>query len=130
MSGSTSAQKVQAVIAAVRPQIEAIDNEFIGKVVSVAQAMDELRQAIAQVDAALDRREFEKASTVGYGPVSEMFVFLQRTLGGLQGLVADKESLVAEVAMRLGCAYEEALPHVEAVMLSVRPRTGKKTRTA
>jgi hypothetical protein len=122
MAESTTAtqNEMQKAIAAILPEIQKVDNKFIGEVVGVAQALDELRRALDQVAAALDRREFEKASTLGYGAVAEMFVFVQRTLGGLQGLVGEKESLVAAVAMRLKCTYEDALPHVNAVMQSVR----------
>jgi hypothetical protein len=51
----------------------------------VAQAIDALRTALNQIRAAFDSRQFEKASAIGYGKVAEEFVFLQGTLGGLQG---------------------------------------------
>jgi hypothetical protein len=44
-----------------------------------------LRKALGELSASLDRREFEKASAIGYGAVASEFIFLQRTLGGLQG---------------------------------------------
>jgi hypothetical protein len=45
------------------------------------------------LSASLDRREFEKASALGYGAVTAEFIFLQRTLGGLQG--ASRASFVS-----------------------------------
>ena len=62
------------------------------------QAIDALRTALKQIGAALDSRQFEKASAIGYGRVAEEFVFLQRTLGGLQGACLHKEKLVSDLA--------------------------------
>ena len=121
-------EKAAPIIAAMRTEIAAVDDEFIGEVVGVSQAIGELRKALNKVSACLDSRDFYKASSLGYGPVAEMFVFLQRTLGGLQGHCVDKEKLVSEVAMKLGCAYEDALPHVDAVMKSPHPLSDKERR--
>ncbi len=121
-------EAARPVIASMRQRIGALDDEFIGEVVGVAQAIGELRKALSKVSACLDSRDFHEASSLGYGPVAEMFVFLQRTLGGLQGLCGDKESLVSEVAMKLGCAYEDALPYVDAVMKSPHPLSEEERR--
>lgn len=57
-------------------------------------------------------------------------MFLQRTLGGLQTLSFKKEAVVTEVARQLGCAYEEALPHVNEVMVSAHPKAKRKPEGA
>lgn len=72
--------------------------------------IDALRKALNQVSAALDARQFEKASSLGYGKVAEEFVFLQRTLGGLQGACLHKERLIQDLAIALHCPYEDVLP--------------------
>jgi hypothetical protein len=112
----------ESIIPSMRAQIAAVDENTIMAVVGVAQALDELRKALGEVDACLDSRDLEKASALGYGSVSSGFIFLQRTLGELNRLCSDKSAIVGEVAVKLGCAYEEALPHVDAVMESSRPR--------
>lgn len=103
-----------------------MDEEFFTEVVGVAQAIDALRAALKQVSAALDARQFEKASALGYEKVAAEFVFLQRTLGGLQGVRLHKEKLVSELAVALHCPYEVVLPKVYAVMESARPTNRKR----
>lgn len=106
-----------------------LDDEFFGEVVGVAQAIDALRTALKQISAALDSRQFEKASAIGYRKVAEDFVFLQRTLGGLQGACLHKEKLVSDLAFALRCPYEDVLPKVDARMQSARP-LDRKQRSA
>jgi hypothetical protein len=113
-------EPAEPLVAAVRGEISALDDKFIGETVGVAHAMDEMRKAFAEIDACLDRREYEQAAALGYGWVSSAFVFLQRTLRGLQGLCMEKQVIVQDLAAKLRCAYEEALPHVDAVMVSAR----------
>jgi hypothetical protein len=103
-----------------------LDDEFFGEVVGVAQAIDALRTALKEISAALDSRQFEKASAIGYGKVAEEFVFLQRTLGGLQGACLHKEMLVSDLAFALRCPYEDVLPKVDARMQSARPLDRKQ----
>jgi hypothetical protein len=123
-------QTAGPVVAAARERIATLDDEFFGEMVGVSQAIDELRKALDRVEACLDSRDFGKASTLGYGPVAETFIFLQRTLGGLQAICMEKEALVSEIAAKLGCAYEDALPHVEAIMESTHPLTEEQRRKA
>jgi hypothetical protein len=115
-------ETAEQIIASLRAEIAAVDDETIMEVVGVTQALDELRKALDEVDACLDSRDFEKAADLGYQSVASGFIFLQRTLGGLQGSCGDKQVLVQDVAARLGCAYEDALPHVDAVMTSPHPK--------
>lgn len=128
MSGESAAtaRKAERLIAAKRMELARLDDEFFGEVVGVAQAIDALRKALNQVSAALDARQFEKASSLGYGKVAEEFVFLQRTLGGLQGACIDKERLVQDLAFALRCPYEDVLPKVDAMLASARPLDRKQ----
>lgn len=114
--------EVEQVIGSMRKRIDAIDEALIMEVVGVAQALDELRKALDEVDACLDSRDFEEAADLGYRSVSSGFIFLQRTLGALKSQNDQKSVVVSEVAVKLVCAYEEALPHVEAAMQSAHPR--------
>jgi hypothetical protein len=108
----------EEVIASMRERIAAADDNLIMEAAGVAQALDDLRKALGAVECGLANREFEKAAALGYGSVSSGYVFLQRTLGGLQAAYDDKCSIVSEVAAQMGCAYEEALPHVNVCMES------------
>ncbi len=124
-------KEAEAVVASKRVEIDALDFEFVGVGVGVSQALDLLRKALKEIDTCLDKREYERASsTLAYGPVTENFVFLQRTLAGLHDLHMRKVSLVQEVAMQLHCAYEDALPYVDAVMPTAHPLTEEERRTA
>ena len=111
------------VISSMREKIAAADKNLIMEAAGVTQALDDLRKALAAVECGLANREFDKAASLGYSSVSSGYVFLQRTLGGLQVAYNDKCSLVSEVAAQMGCAYEEALPHVNTRMESSSPRS-------
>jgi hypothetical protein len=111
------------VIASMRERIAAADDNLIMEAAGVTHALDDLRKALAEVEGNLADREFEKAAKLGYSSVSSGYVFLQRTLGGLQVAYNDKCSIVSEVSAQMGCAYEEALPHVNACMESSCPRS-------
>lgn len=113
---------VEQIISSMRERIDAVDEALIMEVVGVVQALDELRKALDEVDVCLDNRDFDKAADLGYRSVSSGFIFLQRTLGALKSQNDQKIVVVSEVAAQLGCAYEEALPHVDAAMQSAHPR--------
>ncbi len=103
--------------------IKSLDNEMIMEVVGVAQALDELQKAIDKVNICLEKREFSEASSLGYGDVSTAFIFLQRTLGGLQQAEHKKHSLISEFTMQAKLSsYEEAAPFIESMMESTKPR--------
>jgi len=119
-SKSATVKSADRLVASKRKVLAALDDEFFGEVVGVAQAIDALRKALNQISAALDARQFEEASSLGYGKVAEEFVFLQRTLGGLQGACLHKEKLVSDLAFALRCPYEDILPKVDALLESTR----------
>jgi hypothetical protein len=120
-SKTASSKKVGRLVASRRKELAVLDDEFFAEVVGVAQAINALRAALKQVSAALDARQFEKASALGYEQVASEFIFLQRTLGGLQGACLHKEKLVQDLAVVLRRPYEDVLPEVDAVMESARP---------
>ena len=113
-----------AILDARAAEIAKLDDALILDVAGVAQAADEMRQALNALDKLLDKRTFERAAQLGYRDIASAFVFLQRTLGALQGSEHDRSGLVSEVAAEMGCAWEEAEPYVTARMASLRPRSG------
>lgn len=124
-------ERAGPVIASRRKEIDALDLRFVGEGIGVAQALDELRKALDEISTCLNRREYEKASSrLAYGPVTENFIFLQRALAGLHGACMQKQLIVQEVAAQLRCAYEEALPYVDAVMPTAHPLTEKERQAA
>lgn len=125
-SKTAASRKADRLIASKRKDLAALDDEFFGDVVGVAQAIDALRRALSKLSTALDARQYEKASALGYEEVASEFVFLQRTLGGLQGACLHKEGLVQNLAFALRCPYEDVLPKVDALLASARPIDRKK----
>jgi hypothetical protein len=120
-SSAALSRKAKRLVAARSKELAALDDEFFAEVVGVAQAIDALRKALSKLSAALDARQYEKASALGYEEVASEFVFLQRTLGGLQGACLHKEALVQGLAFELRCPYEDILPKVDAQLASARP---------
>jgi len=119
-------RKVERLVAARRKELAALDDEFFAEVVGVAQAIDALRKALSKLSSALDARQYQKASELGYEAVASEFIFLQRTLGGLQGACLHKEGFVQQLAFALRCPYEDVLPKVDALLASARPIDRKK----
>jgi hypothetical protein len=106
--------------------IKDIDEAFFGDVIGVAQALGQLKEALEKVDSCLDRREFEKASSLGYSDVSSEFIFLQRCLGGLNNTVGQKQKLIQDIGLELckeldNVHYEEIAPLVEQKIESLKP---------
>lgn len=102
--------------------LRSIDDMIFGDVVGVAQAAGQLRDALDAIDTCLDERRFEAAAALGYGDVSSAFIFLQRTLGGLQTADFQKQALISDIAGVVGCAYEDVEPHVDARLKCTQPK--------
>jgi hypothetical protein len=81
--------------------------------VGVSMALDKLRESLDRVKTHLDDGEFEKASHVGYQEVAHNFVYLQRTLAGLQTTAYQMEALISNIAQEATVAYEDVAPYVE-----------------
>ena len=111
-------QNIEAIVEEQSALIEEMDNDIMMEHVGVAMALDKLRDALNLLEAHLDEREFEKASSVGYNEVAHNFVYVQRTLSGLQTSVFKKESLISGVAQKASAAYEDVTPFVEKKMQS------------
>jgi hypothetical protein len=114
-------------VAQKKDQIKAIDEAFFGDVIGVAQALGQLKEALVKVDSCLDRREFEKASSLGYSDVSSEFIFLQRCLGGLNDTVGKKQKLIQDISLELcneldNVRNEEVMPIVEQEIESLKPK--------
>ena len=69
--------------------------------VGVAIAVGKLRESLDKVESHLDDRQFEKASHVGYQDVAYNFVYVQRTLAGLQTVAYQKEALLLILLKKL-----------------------------
>lgn len=114
-------------------ELESIDQSIMGEVVGVAQAVGDMRKALDALDDFLSERRFEKAAALGYGEVASAFVFLQRTLGGLQSADLDREAFTSSIAEQLKCSFEDAEPHVAARLQCLKPKpdlTGEERAAA
>lgn len=119
-------QAINAIIDGKSCEIEAVNEALIMEIVGVAMSIDKLQDALNSLQAHLDQREFEKASSVGYNELAENFVYVQRTLAGLQAAAYRKESLISSVALEARTAYENVAPYVEKRMASASPRKTAK----
>ncbi len=106
-----------------KAKIEEIDESTMHS--GVFQALHQLRQALNHVEKSLNERDYEKASSLGYSEVASEFIFLQRTLGGLQDCVHDKQKLIQDIAYQTRLAYEDVAPQVEQQMDSLKPAAKK-----
>ncbi len=117
---------IENIIFQKKNEIKNIEDGFFGDIVGVAQALGRLKEALDKVDVCLDKREFEKASSLGYGAVSSEFIFLQHCLGGINDTVGQKEKLIQDVCLELckkldNVRNEEVAPLVEQEIESLKP---------
>jgi len=78
-------------------ELETVDHAVVG----VAHAVGDLRKALDALEGLLGERQFEKAAASGYQEIASAFIFLQRTLGGLQSAEANR--LPSSQASRKSC---------------------------
>lgn len=118
MDEKPNEQEIIAIVEEQSALIEEVDNDIMMEHVAVAMALDKLREALDLLEAHLDEREFERASSVGYNEVAHNFVYVQRTLAGLQTSVFQKEGLISGVAQKARATYEDVAPFVDKKMQS------------
>lgn len=123
MTDQNDPHKILSLVDAKAAAIAALDDALMMEVVGVAMALDELRKALDVLEAHLDERAFEEASHVGYQDVAHYFVYLQRTLAGLQAAAQQKEALISTLAQEANVAYEAVAPYVEEKMQSALKKT-------
>ena len=58
------------------------------------------------------------ATAIGYQEVAHNFVYVQRTLAGLQTTTYQKESLISTIVQEDNAAYEDVVPYIERKMQS------------
>ncbi len=112
----------ESILTARAVELEAIDNTVIGEVVGVSQSIGDLRKALDVLEGLLGERQFEKAAALGYQDIASAFIFLQRTLGGLQSADFNRHAFTSSIAEKLQCAYEDVEPHVSARLECLKPR--------
>lgn len=111
-------KQIASIIDSRAAAIETLDNDIMMETVGVAMALDKLRESLDKVAAHLDDREFEKASHVGYDELAHNFVYVQRTLAGIQSAEHQKAALISDIAREANTAYENVAPYVEERMSS------------
>ncbi|MEC3863281.1 hypothetical protein VK792_18485 [Mesobacterium sp. TK19101] len=110
------------ILNARRAELETVDQAVMGEVVGVAQAIGDLRNALDALDGHLDDRKFERAAALGYQDIASAFIFLQRTLGGLQSAEHIRHEFISSIAEQLQCPHEDAEPLVAARLQCLKPR--------
>jgi len=125
----TQRKKILKTIEESMERINTIDNNIIGECIGVSHALDDLRKSLDKIEICLDKRTYSEASSLGYSDVASAFIFLQRTLGGLQQADLQKEELVSEIAHKSGVGvYEEVAPFVDDVLVSSKERSEEEQR--
>lgn len=118
MEEKADQQTIVSIISEQRDAIKDLDFNTMMEAVGVAMALGKLREALDKLEAHLNAREYEQASQVGYNDVAHNFVYLQRTLAGLQTIDHRKNSLISDIAQKVRAAYEDVAPYVEKEMQS------------
>ncbi|MGZ8096643.1 MAG: hypothetical protein ACXWUD_10425 [Methylosarcina sp.] len=121
----------QQILSIVDEQIDAIetlDSGMMMETVSVAMALDKLRESINLLETHLNEREFEKASHIGYQELAHNFVYVQRTLAGLLTINHQKDSLISSITQKAHAAYEDVAPYVEKKMQSAIKKSANPTK--
>lgn len=121
-------QKIISIIDNKTTAIEIIDNDIMMETVGVDMALDKLRGALDMMETHMNKREFEKASRVGYQEVAHNFVYVQRTLAGLQTAARKKEALISDIAREANAAYEDVAPYVEKKMQTAVKKSASRTK--
>lgn len=116
-------KSAEAIITSMSGRLQEIDEELILEAAGVAQAMDQLRKALDELQEKLDARKYSEAAALGYGNIASEFIFLQRTLGALQEASDEKDHFISEIAGQTGQSFEEVLPVVVQRMQSLQPKT-------
>jgi hypothetical protein len=118
MANEIDLQKVFSILDGKAAEIKRLDENLIIETTGVAMALAALRESLDKMEIHLDNREPEKASHVGYQEVAHNFVYVQRTLAGLQTATHQKEAFISNIAHEASVAYEDVAPCVETKMQS------------
>jgi len=122
-------ENIEQSIAKSKEHIQKIDGELIMEVVGVSMAVSQLRTALDNLERLLDKRQFEAAAQLGYNDISSEFIFLQRTLGGLQSVCQERDELISNIALDSGIgAFEEVEPFVMDMMQSSKELTDEERK--
>ena len=119
---SSEAENIETILQDLAGEIDDLDQNVIGETLGLRQAIDQLRTALDKIDKAVDDRNFQEASAIGYKDAASAFVFLQRTLAGVQQLEHDKVELIQKAALRYTKIYEDAAPFVEERLENFKPK--------
>lgn len=79
----------------------------------VFQCADALSKSIDAVLKAIDLKQYQDASDIGYGDLCSNFVWMQRTLGSLSTAAFKLSDTISRVAGDSGVPYEQVKPLVD-----------------
>jgi hypothetical protein len=106
-------QQIALIIDGRAAAIATLDDDILMETVGVTMALDKLRESLKKLSDHMDNREFEKASSVGYNELASDFVYVQRTLAGIQIIAHQKAAFISDIAREANTAYENVAPYVE-----------------
>lgn len=130
MTAKNDHQKIISIIdnKTTATAIEIIDNDIMLETVGVDMALDKLRRVLVMMKIHMNEREFEKPFHVGYQEVAHNFVYVQRTLAGLQTAAHQKEAFISDITQEANATYEDVAPYVEKKMQTAVKKSASRTK--
>jgi len=114
--------KIISAITSKQEALENLDQAIIGESIGLSMTIDLLRDALNDIESALDHREFEQAALLGYTDVTSEFICMQRSMAGLNDAMSQIQQFVTEVAAETVPVYETVWPHVKDQLDCFKPK--------
>jgi hypothetical protein len=107
-------------IEAIKPSIERrateLDESYMNVLIQagpVSQCADAMKKSINGILKTIQADQFEKAASLGYRDFAANFIWMQRSLGGMNDAAMRCSEVVSLVAMDCHMAFEQVYPFVK-----------------
>jgi hypothetical protein len=87
--------------------LQEIEDQLMGDGFGLYQATKGLEEYLNNAEQLFKERKFDELSALGYGKISEYFVFLQRVISGIQHTSLQREKVIQEIALEHNLRFEE-----------------------
>ena len=115
-------EQIEQLLDARQAELQNIDDALFGDVIGAAHSIGDIKKALTVIETTIDQRSFEQAAALGYSDIASAFIFLQRTLGGLQSAEHAKAIIVQDICVEVGLPYEAVEPLLNAKLSSYDPK--------
>jgi hypothetical protein len=121
----TQQDAVKASIGKRAKELEEAFMDVIIQSVPVFQCADAMKKSIDEILQAIESDQFERAAALGYDAFCSNFVWMQRTLGGMNDAAMQCSEAISGVAVDCGLAHEQVKPLVAEFFERIREPRGK-----